>query len=541
MKKNIINPIKRVFLIVMCGVLMSGIIACKKKSGILEVNFTVAGYGEAYISELVSAFTEETGIEVKFTTDDNVTNSAIARFSSYKKNTVDLYFSMSPCFSIIDSVRNVGGYTNLFQDLNDLYDREVPGKGGKTLKDIVRKDLYEANMTFEIDGSENKVYTIPWTTSIEGLICNMKVLENYEITQIPRTTDEWEETLDIIKSGMTTNGKVVAPNKRSYGIICANNSAYWNFVWPVWWAQYDGLDAIDRYFAAAPEGAVGNNYVPVVSALESQGKIISIEEMTRFLYKGHGYMHPDTQNKDNNQSQVMFLDGEAVFIPSGSWIETETALDFYEEGADISFKMIKTPVTSRLCEKYDITEEELRLAIDYVDGVSSTAPVYSGKNQTRSDEITKAVAAARNIACSGLTAQNKIAIPAYSTEKEEAYKFVLFYASDKAQEILLKYGILSSFGYTSANSGKNKTEFVNSMMEIVDNPDTKLLIMGLRYPMSYKAGLDYTGHSMFTSVTRGFEKLIYDGVDAATIYNEDISYYTREWSKMLVKAGYGRQ
>jgi len=186
-------------------------------------------------------------------------------------------------------------------------------------------------------------------------------------------------------------------------------------------------------------------------------------------------------------------------------------------------------------------EEELRLAIDYVDGVSSTVPVYSGKNQTRSDEITKAVAAARNIACSGLTAQNKIAIPAYSTEKEEAYKFVLFYASDKAQEILLKYGILSSFGYTSANSGKNKTEFVNSMMEIVDNPDTKLLIMGLRYPMSYKAGLDYTGHSMFTSVTRGFEKLIYDGVDAATIYNEDISYYTREWSKMLVKAGYGRQ
>jgi len=542
-KKIIIVVVSIVMAVVVlvCGILLIRQADSGKTSGLLEVNFTVAGYGEEYIKELCDAFTKETGIQVTYTTDDNVTNSAIARFTSYRKNTVDLYFSMSPCFSIIDSARNVGGYENLFQDLSELYSREVPGKNGATLRDLVRDDLYEANLTFEINGSENKAYTIPWTTSIEGLICNMKVLENYEITQIPRTTDEWEETLDLIKSGMTTTGKVVAPNKRSNGIISANNSAYWNFVWPTWWAQYDGLAAVDKYFAAAPAGATENNYVPDVSALESEGKLVAIEEMSRFIYSGYGYMHPDTQNKDNLQSQVAFLDGEAAFIPSGSWIETETALDFYAENADISFKIIKTPVTSRLADKLGITEEELRKAIDYVDGLTTEAPLYAGKNQAQSDEITQTISNARNIACSGLTAQNKIAIPAYSTEKEEAYQFVLFYASDIAQEILVKYGILSSFGYKADTTQGHHTEFVNSIIDIVDNPNTRLLIMGLRYPMSYKAGLDYTGHSVFTSATRGFEKLLYDGASAIDVYNQDIGYYTREWSRMLVKAGYGRQ
>lgn len=110
----------------------------------------------------------------------------------------------------------------------------------------------------------------------------------------------------------------------------------------------------------------------------------------------------------------------------------------------------------------------------------------------------------RGIASSGLTCQNKIMIPAYSPELESAYKFVLFYASDKAQEILVKYGIMSSFGYKSP-ANNNNTEFVNSMFEILDRDDTVLLIPGTKYPMAYKAQLDYTAHSLFTSAQKGLK------------------------------------
>lgn len=519
--------------VLMSVMILFGATACKrnKEPGVLEINFTIAGYGEKYVTELVNAFTEETGIKVRVTKDDNATNSAIGRITAYKTATTDLYVAMVSDFDKVDSCRNRGGYDNLVKELSDLYEMQVPGKG-KTLKELVRKDLYNASTYFDIKtGKAEEIYSVPWTSSIEGFIVNMKVLEKYGITDIPRTTDEFEEVLDIIKSGRTANGAVVPPKDRVRGgITCANNSAYWHFVWPTWWAQYDGLEAIDAYFAAKPANAGDGMYIPDWQALESDGKLAAIEETYRFLNKDRGYMDPDSENESNEQTQVSFLDGKSAFIPSGSWIETETALDFYEEGADISFKMMKTPVISKLGEKLGITEEELRAAIDYADG--------KGEKPALSDAVLEKVAAARGIASSGLTCQNKIMIPAYSPELESAYKFVLFYASDKAQEILVKYGIMSSFGYKSP-ANNNNTEFVNSMFEILDRDDTVLLIPGTKYPMAYKAQLDYTAHSLFTSAQKGFENLIYNGTKTAQdIYNDEMSYFQDRWSQMLTNAGY---
>lgn len=511
----------------------------KETPGVLGVNFTIAGYGDAYAYELVEAFTAETGIQVKVTFDDNATNSAISRLSSVSKNTTDLFFTMISGFPLIDSSRNKGGYDNLCKELSDLYAREVPGKN-KTLGELVRKDLYEANLTFNIDGTPGKAYTIPWTTSIEGLIANKKVLAKYGIDQMPRTTDEWEEMLDVIKSGRSLDGGIVSPADRVRGgITCANNSAYWEFVWPTWWAQYAGVDAVNAYFAAKPEGA-GDVYIPDWKQLESEGKLVAIEEMYRFLYKGNGYMDPECANEDHLQTQVAFLDGKAAFIPSGAWIETETAQDFYAEGADILFAMIKTPVTSRLAEKLGISEDELREGIDYADGTTAEKPAFAGKSEAETDAALKRIAEARGIASSGLTSQNKIIIPAYAAELEEAYRFVLFYASDKAQEILVKHGIMSAFGYQAASESA-LSEFNRSMFDILGREDTVLLMPQTRYPICYKAGLDYSAHKTITSGTKGFENLIFNGTATAqTIYNEDLNYYRDKWPQLLVNAGYGR-
>lgn len=526
--------------VIMSVMMLFGTAGCRRKTpGVLEINFTIAGYGEKYVEELVAAFTEETGVQVKVTKDDNATNSAIGRITTYRNATTDVYISMVLSPQVVDSCRNKGGYDNLVKELSDLYAMEVPGKG-KTLYELVRKDLYNADTYFDITtGKSDKIYTVPWTTSIEGFLYNAKVLDKYGITEIPRTTDEFEEVLDVIKSGKTVTGAIVPPKDRVRGAItCANNANYWHFVWPTWWAQLDGIEAIDKYYSAKPDGA-GDVYIPDWQALESESKLIAIEETNRFLNTKYGYMDPDSKNEDNEQVQVSFLDGKSAFLPSGCWIESETAKDFYNEGADISFKMMRTPVTSRLGEKLDITENELRAAIDYADGKTTEKPQFAGKNQTQSDEILKKVADARAIACSALTCQNNIIIPAYSPELENAYKFVLWYASDNAQKILTKYGIMSSFGYKNASESDN-TEFINSVFDILDREDTVLLIPGTKYPISYKAGLDYTGHTKLTDV-RGFERLLYDGTKTPQdIYDEEMAYFQNRWSQMLINAGYGK-
>lgn len=430
--------------LLMFSVLFAG---CKKDSGMLEVNFTLAGYGEEYVNELEKAFEAETNIPVHITTDNNVTGIFSGKIGDVRNNTIDVFFNMMDCFPLIDSNKNKSGYDNLFLDLSELYQREVPGRGGKKLIDIVRPDLYEAGLTYEMDGSKGKAYTIPWSTSMEGLLYNKKVLDKFGITQIPRTTNEFEDVLIRLKTGVDATG-TYSPLEGA--LSSANNAGYWEFIWVVWWAQYEGLD-------------------------------------NRFM---------------------------------------------------------KTPVTSKLGEKLGISEQELIAAIDYVDGTTEVKPsfaVASGDTQ-KTDEIIARVAEARGLVSSLLSAHNKIAIPAYSDRIEEAYQFVLFFASDKGQEIMTKYaGAPSAFDYRPSEEDMEEfSPFRRSIFEILNDENSQMVLSDTKYPIVYKAGLKRTAHYAMTNGNRGFEAVMYNGTTPVEqLYNADWQYYRDKWPTMLMQAGYG--
>lgn len=522
--------------LLMCLSLFTG---CKKDSGMLEVNFTLAGYGKEYVEALQEAFEAETNIPVHITTDNNVTGIFSGKIGDVRNNTIDVFFNMMDCFPLIDSNKNKSGYDNLFLDLSELYQREVPGRDGKKLIDIVRPDLYEAGLTYEMDGSAGKAYTVPWSTSMEGLLYNKKVLDKFGIRQIPRTTDEFEDVLIRLKTGVDASG-AYAPLEGA--LSCANNAGYWEFVWVIWWAQYEGLEKFYTYFSGETEGSAAGD-APAWESLQQQGKKCAMEELYRFINKDKGYMSPDSVNMDNMQVQISFLDGKIAFLPSGDWVEAESAGDY--EGEDLDYRFMKTPVTSKLGEKLGITEDELIAAIDYVDGVATEKPSFAvAANAQKTDEIIARVAEARGLVSSLLSAHNKIAIPAYSNRIEDAYRFVLFFASDKGQEIMTKYaGAPSAFDYRPSEEDlKEFSPFRRSIFEILNNENSQMVLSDTKYPIVYKAGLKRTAHYVTTNANRGFEAIMYNGAKSAEqLYNEDWRYYRDRWPTMLMQAGYGMQ
>ncbi len=524
-----------------CTVLCVGSFAAcgTEDTDALQINWTIGGYGRAYCQPLMDAFTAKTGIECTATYDNNAASTVVSKMGSVKRNTTDLFFAMVPLFSNIAAQKNKNGYDNLYLELSDLYETKIPGKD-VTLKEHLNGGMYMAQLT-----DEGKVYTVPWISPVDGLVYNKKVLDAFGIETLPRTTDEFESVLKQIKSGLSSDGEVVTTEngQKISGLISANNAAYWEFVWPVWWAQYEGAEQFRNYFMAKPADAT-EDYIPDWNALKQDGKLYAVEELNRFINKNNGYMSPDSLNRSNEFSQIDFLDGKVAFIPTGDWLEKESANSYREQGIDIDVRFMKTPVTSRLDVKLNITENELRSAIDYVDALSegreAEAPVYAGKDAATAQAITERIREARLIVSSTQSVSDRAVIPAYSNNIDAAKQFLLFYASDEGQEIMAKYSNATSpFQYNPSQESMNEfSTLVQSCYDIVGRDGVSYLIQDIKAPIAYKGGLLITYWNSI-NYQRGFEEVLYNGSKTPRqVYDTDWGSYRDCWDRMLSQAGF---
>lgn len=539
MKKNIVKAVSLALSVIAATSVFTGCGENNSDPTVLQINWTIGGYGREYCKPLMNAFTEKTGIKCEETYDDNSASIIASKIGSVKRNTIDLFFTQVPLFSSIAAQKNKNGYENLYLELSDLYNEKVPGTN-VTLKEHLKDGMWEAQLT-----DDGKAYTVPWIAPMDGLVYNKKVLDSFGITKLPRTTDEFESVLKQIKSGLSSKGEPVTTENGGTisGLISANNSAYWAFVWPTWWAQYEGMDNVRNYFMAKTPDA-GENYVPDWNALKQDGKLIAIEELNRFINKIKGYMHPDSLNRDNIFSQIDFLDGKVAFIPTGDWMENESAKAYRDKGIDIDVRFMKTPVTSRLAVKLGITENELRAAIDYVDAISegktADAPVYEGKNTAEQESITKTISEARLLVSSSQAALDRAVIPAYSDNIDGAKQFLLFFASDEGQKIMAKYsGASSAFKYKMSEEDKSEfSTLTRSALDICERNGVSYWIDDIKYPIRYKANLLITYWNAI-NYQRGFEEVLYNNSKTPNqVYDTDWGSYRDCWDRMLSQAGY---
>ncbi len=383
----------------------------------IEITFWRSGMGDAYIKKIEEAF-EAKYPEYEVHLNSEPTNTAISDniMNGAKYNTVDLYFEPNPSNA-------------LYQYLEPLDDvLEMVNEGEELSVGQKIKSTLLPNYKF-YDG---KYYTLPYGGGVCGLVYNGDLMEGYEL---PNTTDE----LRNLVFDLYTDMKDCKP-------FIYFNGGYWEYVYNIWHAQYDGLDYYYNTFSTLgqDESVLGTaNENPSLDVLKTKdGRYEALKVLETLL--DSQYIVPGSNSAGHTTQQTKFLNGRAVMMCNGAWMNNEMKS---ASATTQNFKIMKTPVISAITDKLtDVKSDKvLSQVIDVidqvVDGEIAISEVQNADGTYKIGEKNicagdwERIYEARTMIWENYS-QHGICIPNYASAKEGAKKFVAFYFSDEAQKIM---------------------------------------------------------------------------------------------------------
>lgn len=417
----------------------------------LDVYCVDAGYGTDWCADMLNAFRGEDwvkekypGLKTSFRHNDQQNFAESKLKAGAKNNDFDLLFGTI--------LQTWTGVENLAELTDGVYRQKVPGE------DITYEekcDLSYNEVTKYIDPSEisdhNRYYIAPWAGGVNGIFYNEELLNGMGLA-VPRTTGELEEECRAI---LSLRGNKEGKYDKGYSFIAHKSLAYQSYLFPIWWAQYQGISSYIDFWNGIDDGGISKNI------FKQKGRLYSLKTYEKLFFydwdpesdTSNAFLTPKSLGYEFMTAQSMFLKGNGVFHVNGDWFEHEMAemrASIVEEtGIDYTIKMMRTPIISELGEKLGITEEELRSSVDYADGKTDEKPVYAHTAEGYGDDdVLNAVISARGIIGS-LGPNHTGFIPVYAKDKEAAMDFLRFMATDKAQEIYIRatMGCMLPFRY----------------------------------------------------------------------------------------------
>ena len=191
-------------------------------------------------------------------------------------------------------------------DLTDLFEGKALDTD-KPLKDI----LLDGILKYAKPLGDGKIYSAPFTTSAMGLIYNKDLFER-KGWKPPKT---WNEFMALGEAAKNEGRFLFTYPGVNPGY---NESIFWSSV-----ASAGGMDAIHR----------AENYEK--GAFKSSAVQKTMEIFSIIAQKG--YLLPGSVNMNHMQSQSALLQGKALFIPTGTWIEDEMKDAARESGFQFGF------------------------------------------------------------------------------------------------------------------------------------------------------------------------------------------------------------
>lgn len=533
--KKIKSMVCKVLLIMMSVILTTiSFVACGAKNDVVKGEFGLniitinKGYGLDWLNALVEEFKKKyPGIEVKVKAEVNDGLITNLLDSGNENNPYDLFFTGTNLSRYIKSSLN--GSNEILADLTDLYNGKAAESETKTIKEKVDPSLLDA-FTHKKNGEE-KFYTMPIQQSINGLLYNNEAIsavmgKNWQKSNPIRTTDEL----------LNFNKKLSGTKLKSY--IYAAETSYYQILYNAWGAQYAGMDEIDNFFNGLAYDPTSDKMTVNKGIFSQQWRLEAMKVMESIMKKP--YVVEESQGIDWNEAQTYFMAGRAAFFPNGDWNNIEMAKLFPEN--DIRF--MKVPIISALGSKLGITEEELRLAVDYADALldtgTATAPTISPKAvggiTLTPEEVLEKVVEARRIVDTYAN-QTALGVRAGSIREFYAKEFLKFMVSDRGQDIsakAMKGNSTLAYGYDISESEwfKEATEYAKSRFAIAKSTTYYYF----RYNSYLGTNLNTLYRAIYSApLEHQFYKL---GKTAQDIVNVDINYYNNgdNWANLIEHA-----
>ena len=424
------------------------------------------GYGLDWLGDIVDAYEKKTGTEVIVV--KKVGQSGVSAISTELESLAsetDLFITRSASYfkTVYQGSVSVKGnnYDCLYADLTDVWNAEVDGKNGVTIKS---KTDARFEKLYNVDG---KYHTLPWAGGIMGIIRNNIVWKQLGFTDsdTPLTTDMLFEVCDkiLVEAAKNAATKDVAP------FIYSLADEYYGSIVPIWFAQYEGKEGIERFINGLdPEGLVSPN----IYTYDGQDRALRV--LSTLLDKNNKYQHTASDSLDFTSMQSYFLLNQAVFCVNGAWLEIEMGSKY--KNSDIEY--IKMPIVSALAERLSYyspqatdNDTKLRELISFVDahpaeGDNTGAPAYA------TAEDVEIVREARHMSYSMSGSDHTMIIPSYSDKVDVAKDFLKFMYSDEGLNLYYKstggamLPVTPSEGYNS--NGLTLSKFRKNINEVIE-------------------------------------------------------------------------
>lgn len=444
-----------------------------------------AGYGIAWLDEMITAFNAKTGNKYTFgyniqSSSDNI--ESIIRAGSV--STYDLYVVGEVWDRYIElGAKAVSGYDYCLEPLDDVYASTVAGESVTVEEKMwdTFSDYYK--MEVEEDGEYvEHHYAMPWASGWNGLFYNKNILDKAGLTSEPRTTDELYEYCETLKTANKDN-----PNFAPVLYSAAEN--YIEYMSFVWWGQYSTINGIYNWHQGKTSDTMIPNATDSRAIFDDEGLYEMLCAIENFITPKNGYVYEYAESLNYTQAQARFFKGQAAFMPNGDWLENE--MDMAAQSSNTNFDVgniqpMKNPIISALSDKMSYWAEttnytqakatmtaekkaeydlKLRALVDYVDGVAEK-PAWA----TDSDVAIMQEARSTQYTI-GMT--HSMAIPVYSPAKAAAKEFLKFMATDEAIEIYMNNSngctLPYSYDYTKWDGYAKASPFSLKRYEIFSN------------------------------------------------------------------------
>lgn len=378
----------------------------------LEIAYWNSGLGDAYIKKIVDEFKKEYP-QYNVSLDTGATTSLIEdtldKGANY--NSIDLYVTVKP--RAVDH--------QYIEPLGDLLNVTIEGES-KTIGQKFNQDILG-----DLKDKDGTYYHLSYYAGVQGITYNASIIDGVTY-QVPKTTDE----LRVLVAELQTN------NLTPFIHYKGEDGGYWSQVYEAWRAQYVGLDEFYAFFDAkeldecTTVEEAKSKFVELMSD-ETDGRYAVLELLNELV--NYNNCVNGSNSLEFFAAQSRYLTGEACMMVNGAWMEKE--MEKLGNGTLGNFKLMKTPVFSKIVEKFEgadknMADSKLSAIIDLIDAGTPYATETYGCLESTYNRVYEA----RNLMAANSTG-HAFTVPNYATAKAAAKDFIKFYYSDKATEIFV--------------------------------------------------------------------------------------------------------